>query len=226
MSLYIKRLIAEGEHQMLDFKFEISDFRKISRTLVAFANTDGGRLLVGVKDNGAIAGVRSDEEIYMVEGAARLYCRPEVPFRLKEWQIEGRKVIEVTIEPSPVKPHYAKDKEDKWMVYIRRGDQNLLANRVLLKVWERERKEGGTLVRFTAAEKTLLQYLESNPTITLSGFVRLARINRMRAEAILVNFILLKVIEIKFTERQVYYCLNPDYSKDPASFMPQGERPF
>jgi len=77
MSAFIHNLIEEGEHQQLDFKFEISDSKKIARSLVAFANTDGGKLLVGVKDNGAIAGVRSDEEFHMVEAAAQLYCRPD-----------------------------------------------------------------------------------------------------------------------------------------------------
>ena len=52
---------------MLDFKFEISDSKKIARTLVAFANTDGGRLLIGVKDNGSISGIRSEEEKYMID---------------------------------------------------------------------------------------------------------------------------------------------------------------
>ena len=48
----IEALIEQGEHQQLDFKFEVSDSKKIARTLSAFANTDGGRLLIGVKDNG------------------------------------------------------------------------------------------------------------------------------------------------------------------------------
>ena len=74
--VYLQQLIAEGEHQQQDFKFEISDARKIARSLSAFSNTDGGRLLIGVKDNGRIAGVRSEEEIYMIEAAAKLYCRP------------------------------------------------------------------------------------------------------------------------------------------------------
>ena len=73
-------MIAEGEHQQQDFKFEISDARKIAKTLSAFANTDGGRLLIGVKDNGKIAGVRSEEEKYMIEAAAQLYCIPEVEY--------------------------------------------------------------------------------------------------------------------------------------------------
>ena len=49
---YIQQLIAEGEHVHQDFKFAISDARKIAKSLSAFANTEGGRLLVGVKDNG------------------------------------------------------------------------------------------------------------------------------------------------------------------------------
>jgi len=53
---YIYKLIEEGEHQQQDFKFEISDARKIAKSLSAFSNTDGGRLLIGVKDNGKIAG--------------------------------------------------------------------------------------------------------------------------------------------------------------------------
>ena len=64
-SEYIRFLIAQGEHVHQDFKFEISDARKIAKTLSAFANTEGGRLLIGVKDNGKIAGVRSDEEQYI-----------------------------------------------------------------------------------------------------------------------------------------------------------------
>ena len=50
-------MIAEGEHQQQDFKTRIDDSRKIARTLVAFANADGGRMLIGVKDNGTVSGV-------------------------------------------------------------------------------------------------------------------------------------------------------------------------
>ena len=90
---YIHTLIAEGEHQQQDFKFEISDARKIAKTLSAFANTDGGRLLIGVKDNGRIAGVRSEEEKYMIEAAAQLYCIPEIDYTLQTYIVEGKQVL-------------------------------------------------------------------------------------------------------------------------------------
>jgi hypothetical protein len=208
---YIKRLIAEGEHQMLDFKFEVSDFRKIARTLVAFSNTDGGRLLVGVKDNGAIAGVRSEEEYFMVDGAAKIYCKPEVEFKVREWQVEGRKVMEVIIGPGNYKPYMAQDYDGRWIAYIRQGDQNFKANKVLLKVWERYKTGRSTTVRFREAERTLLSYLENNSCITISKFRRLAGLSLNQAEKILVDFILIGLLQLEHSATSVLFSLKPGY---------------
>jgi len=46
----ITTLIEQGEGQQLDFKFEVSDAVKIARSLTAFANTVGGKLLIGVNN--------------------------------------------------------------------------------------------------------------------------------------------------------------------------------
>lgn len=111
---YIHALIAEGEHQQQDFKFEISDTRKIAKTLSAFANTEGGRLLIGVKDNGKIAGIRSEEEIYMIEAAAQLYCVPQVEYAVQSYHIEGRQILIADIKESLHKPVYAKNEDGKF----------------------------------------------------------------------------------------------------------------
>lgn len=206
---HITRLIAEGEHQQLDFKFEIADAHKIARTLVAFANTGGGRLLIGVKDNGALAGVRSEEEYYMVEAAARLYCRPEVDFTVKEWNLNKKTILEVIILKSAHRPHYARQKEGNWLAYHRVGDQNFVVNRILMRVWKLENEPRGVFLKFTDPERALLTYLESNGTITLSKFIRLAGISRNKAESILVKFILLRILRMNFTENLTFFTINP-----------------
>ncbi len=212
MNNYIYNLISEGEHQQLDFKFEISDSRKIAKTLSAFANTDGGKLLVGVKDNGAIAGVRSEEEFFMIEGAAQLYCKPEVHFTVKEWKINKRTVLEIDI-PKDIhkRPVKAVNKEGKWLSYIRVKDQNLLANTVLLKVWKRQKQELDLVIEFTEKEKILLQYIDNNDSISLSKFCKIAYLPRKLAEKILVNFIVLNIIEMVFTEKATFYKLNENF---------------
>ena len=213
MHSHIKRLIAGGENQQLDFKFEVADARKIARSLAAFANTEGGRLLVGVKDNGKIAGIRSEEEFYMVEAAAHLYCKPAVYFETVEWEIEKKKILEIIIPKSEQKPHYAPQKDDKYLIYIRVNDQNLLANSVLLKVWRREKQIKGTRLRFTDNERLLLNYLQDHARITLSKFIKEAEISKRKAETILVNLILLDIVEIHFTDKGAFYTLSPEGQK-------------
>ncbi len=206
---HVETLIAEGEHQTLDFKFEIADAHKIARTLSAFANTDGGRLLVGVKDNGVIAGIRSDEEYYMVESAAQLYCKPPVGFSVKEWTLRKKTVLEVVIRKSADRPHYARQEDGTWKAYHRVKDQNFPANRILLSVWKLENAPRGVYLRFSEPEKLILQHLENHESITLQEYARLAGIPRSKAERILVRFILLKMLKMNFTENGTFFTLHP-----------------
>lgn len=208
MSKYIKRLINQGEHQQLDFKFEISDSKKIARTFSAFANTRGGKLLVGVKDNGVITGIRTDEEVYMIESAAHIYCKPAVKYTTKKWCIDGRWILEVNIPESGKKPHYARNEEGRWLAYLRVDDQNLLANRILLRVWKKRTGKKPVFLKYTEAEKKLLEYLRNNGEITLSKFIKTVKINKFRAENILVNLISIEVLKIVVTEKEVFYRLN------------------
>ncbi|HOH99965.1 MAG TPA: ATP-binding protein [Bacteroidales bacterium] len=217
MSHPILSLINQGEHQQLDFKFEISDSRKIARTLVAFSNTDGGKLLIGVKDNGNIAGVRSDEEFYMVQAAAEMYCRPKIEFTTREWEINGKMVLEVTIPRRNDGPFSAQDEHGKWLIYIRVQDQNILANKIWIKVWKRRKAQQATWVRYTDAEKSLLQYLEQHPRITMSGFLKLAGLPKYKAETVLVNLICLNILDMTINDKGVWYHLKPGYDRNPET---------
>ena len=209
MDNYLKKLIAEGEHQQLDFKYCVSDSRKIARTLSAFANSDGGRILIGVRDNGSIAGVKSDEEYYMVDTAALLFCRPKITFSTKQHVIGGKTILEVVVIKGNNRPYQVKDENGKWLSYFRHHDQNLVANKVLLQVWRKEEKRSGVLVKFGKAENSLMDYLGENGSITLSKFRKIARISSYKAESILANLIIFRVLIMKASEKGFSYEINP-----------------
>ena len=139
---YIRALISEGEHVRQDFKFEISDSRKIARSLSAFANTEGGRLLIGVKDNGRIAGVRSEEEMYMVEAAAQVYCTPAVEVEMRVYRPEGRSVLVASVGPAVRKPVLVKEEDGRRLAYVRIADENILASPVHIGLWKCEADDG------------------------------------------------------------------------------------
>jgi len=202
---YITELIAQGEHQQLDFKFEVSDSKKIARTLSAFANTDGGTLLIGVKDNGHIAGVRSDEEYYMIEAASEMYCRPKVPFEAKEWNIDGKFVLEVKVQSSSIKPHQSPDKQDEYKTYIRVNDENILAPEILNMAWSKVSDLNGTHLTISRPVEKLLKYLDINPYITVSQFRRIARINYNTAKNILSDLLAIGSIGYQLTDKKFVY---------------------
>ena len=205
------RLIDEGEHQQQDFKFCINDSKKITKSLVAFANTDGGRLLIGVKDNGRIAGIKSDEEFYMVEAAAKIYSKPAITFLTKQWQVNGKTVLEIQIEPSNEKPHFAKDENGKWLAYIRSADENLLAHKIQIEVWKKQKSSRGIYFTYSDNEKFLIHYLQKNKSVSFSKFIRLAHISRKEAEEILSNFVIMKVILMNPGKEGTKFYLNESF---------------
>lgn len=200
-SSYISSLIRQGEGQTLDFKFEISDAKKIARTLVAFANSSGGTLLIGVKDNGAIAGIRSDEEYYMLDAAATMYCRPPVDFSTKLHLIDAKYILEALIPRSPDVLHSAPDKEGHYKVYIRKHDENLLPEGIFIKIHNQRRSGKGVTIAYSEHEQFLLHYLMDNDSITLGQLVRKAGIPFRNAENILIHFVLLGIIAMDTTDK-------------------------
>lgn len=205
---YIHRLVTEGEHCHQDFKFEISDARKIARSISAFANTEGGRLLVGIKDNGKIAGIRSEEEIYMIEAAADMYCQPKAEIETQTYIAEGKTVLKVVIGEASAKPVCALDEENKPKAYIRIADENILATPVHLQVWQHARKEEGALVSFTEKEQRLLDALGEKGLLTLNQCCRLCKTNRKTMCRLLADFIRFGLVSPVFQDHQFYFKLN------------------
>jgi predicted HTH transcriptional regulator len=213
LSNYLHKLIEEGEHQQQDFKYCINDSKKIAKSLVAFANTDGGRLLIGVKDNGKIAGIRTDEEFYMVEAAAKIYSNPVINFQTKQWLVEKKTVLEISIEASTNKPHFAKDENGKWLAYIRIKDENVLAHKIQIEVWKKQNSSKGIYFSYSDDERTLIEFLQQNDFITFSKFLRVAQIPRRQAEDILSNFVIMDVIQMKTTKEGTIFFLNNSFDK-------------
>lgn len=202
----IKRLIFDGEGATLDFKKTITNCEKIAKTLVAFANNKGGKLLIGVRDDGSICGVKSeDEEKFMITKAAHFFCKPALEPYFEEIYVDDKLVLVAEIRESDTKPHYALGDDKKWWVYIRVQDKSLLASKIVVDVLKRENRNEGVLIEYGTKEKGLLEYLGSNDRITSNEYSRLMNISRRSSQRILVNMVLSGVIRLHTTEKEEYY---------------------
>lgn len=201
-------MIQKGENETLDFKQEISSASKIAKTMVSFANRKGGRLLVGVRDNKSIAGIRTEDEKYMLALAGDFYCKPPIELVINEWELDGKIILEAIIPEGPDKPYYAKDDEGKWWVYVRVKDQSLLASKIVVDVLKKESAQKDNLIQITSKEQALLDYLSKNHRITLKQYCKLINISRWRASKILVNLISAGIIRSHNTEKVEFYTLS------------------
>jgi len=203
------QMIKEGEHQKQDFKFRVDSSQKIAKTICAFANTDGGKLLIGVKDNGRVAGVDPQEEYYMIDGAANLYCKPAINFNTMVYSAEDKLVLEIEVPSSDSRPHFAKDEQQQWIAYVRQNDENFRANRVLLnylrdKTPKSKRKN---LIAYGAHERALFDYLSEHEDISLSKFSKMAGIPMARAEKTLSMFLKWEIITWQASEQGIRFAL-------------------
>jgi predicted HTH transcriptional regulator len=202
----VKKMIFEGEGVTLDFKKTITSCEKIARTMVSFANNKGGRLLIGVADDGTITGVKSeDEERYMITKAAHLFARPALEPVFEEVYVDDKMVLIVDTPESTTKPHYALAEDGKWWVYVRVKDKSVLASKIVVDVLKHESSNEGVLIEYSESEKTLLEYLDKTPRINLKECSDLLKTGRKRAQQILVNLILSGVIRINTSEKEEFY---------------------
>jgi predicted HTH transcriptional regulator len=207
VSKYIQQLLRNGESQFLDYKQSITDAGKIAKTIAAFANGEGGTLLIGVKDNRRICGVRSEDEKYMIDLAGRFYCKPPIIPEIVEHEVDGKLVLESIIHPGDNPPYFAKDEDGKWVAYARIEDQTLRMGPVGLEAMKRHKSDKATVIQYQEEEKILLEFLTTYDQITLHQYQLIIQSKKWYATKILVNLVSTGIVNCCLTEKGEYFTL-------------------
>ncbi len=203
----IKRMISEGESEKLDFKQTITDAHKIAKTIVAFANNEGGTLLIGVRDNKSISGVNTEDDQYMVDLAASFYAQPSLELQYFEHELDGKLVLEVQIPKGNNGPYYAKNKEGQWWVYHRVGDKSLQASLVMYQVIKKQTKSYSTHLSYSYLEQQILKLLNTQQQLLFQDFIQQLKCKKFRIANSLAKLIYFNIVKPIYTNNHEYYTL-------------------
>lgn len=197
---YIEKLVAEGEHEQQDFKFMISDARKIARSVSAFANNSGGRLLIGVKDNGVVTGVRNEEDVYVVEQAAGRYCEPPQQVEFKAYRVDAAvTVIVASIARAQSRPVSVIEEDGRRRAYYRVADENIAAHPLMVEAWKHAEAEGGGVVMtLTGLESDLLRLVDGR-LLDLREVAVGLHIAESRARSLIVRLAVVGLVDFVYT---------------------------
>lgn len=204
----VKLLAAKGEGQRIEFKKKATFPEKIVRELIAFANTSGGELLIGVDDDGTVSGQRYiEEEIFVMEKAINELIFPRLEYELFSLKINEKKGIAIfRIPVSSDRPHYVKEKDRK-QAFIRVADRSVQASREVWEILRRGKNPKDMVFTYGRKEEMLMKALGESDKITLKEFAKIASLPRFLASKTLVRLVLANVLKVHPQESEDYFTL-------------------
>ncbi len=214
--LIVDYLTNQNESEVLDFKQSVTNLYKIAKSIGAFANTKGGRLIIGISDNKRIIGVDPEEEMYMLEKAGGQFCEPpvEMTFEILEQEaeneyVEPKYILIANISEAKTKPIKILDANGDWKVYTRVADKSLPASKSLIKLMAKGLTDSVNKVDriLDKNETKLMEYLVDYERITLTRFCKLINVSKRRATKIIVNLLQEGMLREHNNEKETYYTI-------------------
>ena len=205
----LKYLVQQGESVKLEFKKKANHPDKIVKEIVAFANTQGGHLLIGVDDSGELSGVKfAEEELFVLEKAIRKYCKPRIQYNYEIIKLNEKKsILSLWIKESRKKPHFVIENfVTNWgTAYVRIEDKSVKASREVRQIMKFRSRDRNTKFFYGKKEEALMKLLQESEQITLSEYSKAAKISPYIASKVLVKLVLANVLEIQPKENADIY---------------------
>lgn len=208
----LKRFVSVGEGRFTEFKRRMPQPERLAREVIAFANADGGRLFLGVSDEGEIVGLRDvfEEEYALVDALSR-FVEPLIETRLERVVITSkREVLVVEVPRSAHKPHFlvsANGKGELQSAFVRVGASSVTASREAIRLMRHEQNPKDVRFEFGEKERVLMRYLDRHEQITVDQFARLAAIPRRQASQTLVLLSKADLLRLHPREGDDYFTL-------------------
>ncbi|HOI28277.1 MAG TPA: ATP-binding protein [Melioribacteraceae bacterium] len=192
----VLEMIEAGEGLHIEFKQRFSTHEKIAKSIIAFANTDGGSILIGIDDDKSIYGIESEKsDTELIIQTATRYCEPEVKLSIHSFEIENKEILVVEIPESGTKPHRIQDYSasldlNTAQVYVRVNDKSILASKEMIKLMQ-TRQTGKSLVNYSLGkeERIVFEFLNKNECISVKELSKAANISDRRASRTLIKLV-------------------------------------
>jgi predicted HTH transcriptional regulator len=210
----LEQLVDLGEGISLEFKRRVPRPERIAKEIVALANTNGGRIVLGVGDDGTITGVGdAAEEEFLLRQATNTHCSPPVTYQTERVVVGDRNdVVVVTVPESDAKPHFVvadpPASNGQAPAYVRVEERSVEASADTLDQLENQQSGEGVTFEFGETESLLMRYLDDYGRITVPQLAQLADISPEHASQTLLRLTRADLLHLNESEDGDYFTLN------------------
>ncbi len=206
----LQALVEQGEGQLLEFKLKANYPEKIVREMVAFANSDGGHLFVGVDDDGKISGLKfPEDDKYVIENAIKSHIKPEIRYQFNIIPISRKRSV-LHYKVFKVKRkliYYLFDLNKRGKAYVRLNDKSLQASREFTEISKRINSKKSSTLHLGEEEYLLFKQIEKHGKVSISKFVESSGLSRFRASQILIEMVVSNILKIEIGEKEDLYSM-------------------
>ena len=210
-TIEVLELINKGESYHLEFKLEEENNEDFAKTIVCFANTDGGKIVIGVDDDGNIIGVSDVDEIMRkLDDVAINRCEPPVSIIQESVIVDDKKVVIVHIDKGSQRPYRTKSGQ----YYVRASNRCRQASREeLLRIFQTNQSlyyDELPVTRAILSDLDLSAFKDF-----LSNYLDITIENNNDLKNFLINFHLLSKNDIPTITGILFF------GKEPQKFIPE-----
>jgi predicted HTH transcriptional regulator len=207
----LKTQIKQGENLTVEFKLKTNHPEKIIKEIVAFANSKGGRLLIGISDEKEIKGLKFiDEDEYVLVKNIETHIFPKINYTIEKVKIDSKDILILEIPESDQKPHYVDldGNIENRKVYVRVNDKSVQASKEIREILKGERKSKNIKFNYGDKETVLMKYLDEKEKITVEEFSKIANINYKLASRTLILLVLANVLKVQANEVKDFFYIS------------------
>ncbi|HEO99441.1 MAG TPA: ATP-dependent DNA helicase [Epsilonproteobacteria bacterium] len=138
----LQELIHQGESKTLELKETLPKNDSIAKTVVAFSNTSGGKLIIGINDKREPVGIDDQEIFELQDRIASIIsdsCHPNILPEIYTLNTHGKILLVIEVSRGNLLPYYLKQHGKDGGVYVRLGATNRQASSEMIQELERQR---------------------------------------------------------------------------------------
>ena len=195
----LKQLCKQGEGQYLEFKQFASEPDQIVEEISGFLNSKGGQLLIGVKDDHTISGLKfPEDDLSFILDYIRNKIKPKFTVEHEIIPVSSKKaVIILRVPEGPLKPYTVLNTDPRAnRVYYRIADECVRASRELKAILRYKKLKKGLTIQYSEIEAAVLKMVENKERTTKGELVENLPFSSRTISDCLVRLVSWKVLKI------------------------------